>query len=101
MVKEIISENVLEQLKKAFKEFPHDTIDEDEDYKEWEKQGKPYWWGLAETEGKYSVYMDYGYGNLAVFSDGELIGYGLRKIITKEVVVLHRDYYETSKYIWT
>ena len=45
------------------------------------------------------AWFDRGYGLLAV-TDGKTVETGYHSIVTPSIVVLDKDYYGTTKYIW-
>lgn len=71
-----------------------------QDLNRWIAVGKPHTWTIREVEGDYSLALDTGYGELALFEKDKLLGRGRRELIFPGVVVIDRDYYGTHKYIW-
>jgi hypothetical protein len=60
-------------------------------------------WVAVESDGEYIVWLDQGYGLLALTKGEELCGQVGKYFIQDnkgKVTVLDRDYYGVSKYIW-
>ena len=91
----------VEQLNQYFRsDLSHRIVAERMGVEEWQTNGKPFTWQLVETQGPHAVYLDSGYGWLALFDNGKLVGCGKETINTADCVVLCKDYYGTPKYIW-
>ena len=97
----------LDYLKSEFTSHPHEAIAstgrEDEDLiTNWTDRGSPHSWVEVEKSGRYTVFADVGYGWLVIFKDDSYLGRGMREItgIDAEIVVLDKEYYRVSKYIW-
>ena len=73
-----------------------------ENAEHWEEAGRPYLWLKVEEAvcGIFTVYIDLAYGYLLLFKSNEILGKGIDSVITDEVIVLDKDYYGCSKYIW-
>ena len=67
---------------------------------EWEELGRPYHWEIVEEKYDYKVALDSAYGHIALFKNDSLLDVTSRTIILEDIVVLDKDYYSTSKYIW-
>jgi hypothetical protein len=97
--------SIIEQLEKRFdymSDLPHRLVTEPcEDLALWNKNGKPFEWQLVESDGDHHVYVDTGYGWMALFNGETLVDITLSHVMTSnDVVVLHRGYYGVTKYIW-
>jgi len=79
--------------------FPH-IEDRPMSQEEWEDEGCPHTWKLLEVNGEYSVVVDTSYWMMFLFKNDEIISYGEHIIITENVVVMDKNHYEISKYIW-
>ena len=99
---------MLQQLKEALPDHPHvykeslgwkETIN-----KNWVERGSPYSWMLYEAVAKEQilVYVDYGYGFMAVFQNRTLKAFGPSIVIQTfdDYVVLDRDYYGTQHSVY-
>lgn len=73
-----------------------------ENVEHWNSSGRPYLWLKVEDAvcGIFTVYKDLTCGYLLLFKNNEIIGKGTDSVITDEVIVLDKDYYSCSKYIW-
>lgn len=94
-----LSKKMIEELNERFQDdsninwFEHSV-------EEWLELGKPRMWKFCEKDGDLSVFVDMAFGRLALFSEEKLIGDGKFEVTSKVAVVLDKDYYGTSKYIW-
>lgn len=78
----------------------HTMPDSRSNIDEWLEKGRPHEWLLVETNNDWSVYVDVGYGYLALFCKNRLVGTGKQHIITDEnIVVLDTEYYGLKHYI--
>ena len=72
--------------------------------KEWENKSKPYLWHEVERDDirNIVVFADDGHGALLVIKNGEELYIDLsgKQIILEDMVILDRDYWGTSSYIW-
>lgn len=66
----------------------------------WVSKGRPCQWVLVETDDVYSVYEDVAYGRMALFINDSLVSHGMHMCSTQDIVVLHKEYFGVSKYIW-
>lgn len=60
---------------------------------DWVTQGSPFVWIAATVHKDYTLYHDVGYGNMALFKDGEFVGAGKHEVYTDKVVALDGSYY--------
>lgn len=68
---------------------------------EWEAQGKPKMWETVESKGEYEVQIDSGYGYMRLMKFGLEVEEAYNGIIVHDnVVVLDKDLYGVTKYIW-
>lgn len=98
------NEEKLKQLMACARSVPHvrglHVYGKIEDLEEWYKAGRPSTWEEVEKSDNYTVWVDFGYGALALFDGDNFLEAGKHEIIRGDVVVLDRDYYATKKYIW-
>lgn len=67
----------------------------------WQAEDKPANWIAVETNRQYTVYVDHSYGWLALFDNNTLLCSGKETMYDcGGVVVLDKEYYSASKYIW-
>lgn len=57
-------------------------------------------WVVAEVSDEFVVWLDNGYGIIALTKGDKLVDYGNYICRCDDVVVLDRDCYGVSKYIW-
>jgi hypothetical protein len=57
-------------------------------------------WIIVESDGDFTVWMDNGYGLLALTRGEELCDVGKYIARSENVVALDKDYYGVAKYIW-
>lgn len=69
---------------------------------QWKSSGEPYCWHEMESAKGLVVLADSSYGQLALIDDknGKVLSIGHYTIVTKECVVLDKDYYGTEHYMW-
>jgi hypothetical protein len=79
----------------------HIISDSQQNISAWVADGKPANWIEVETNGNYTVYVDHSYGWLALFDNNTLLCWGKETMYDcGGVVVLDKEYYSASKYIW-
>lgn len=72
----------------------------------WVALGNPRVWRPVEYDSGLYVYLDRGYGIIAVIHDDEsastptFLGAGKDTIVGKDFIVVDRDYHGTMKYVW-
>lgn len=74
----------------------------------WENEGRPHIWITAETQDGYEVQVDKAYGGVRLLIGNEIVAVGNTMLTyshtdatTKvEIVVLDKEYYCVSKYLW-
>ncbi len=73
---------------------------EDIDNDQWKKDGCPCLWRRVEESGEFVVFLDDGYGQLALFENGVLLEVGRKTIVTDNCVVMAPGSTGTKKFIW-
>jgi len=101
----LTNDSAIEQLKQYFAGRDSDLhiiIDsrDSQTSEQWTDAGGPHTWVLVETDNEHSVYIDVGYGYIALFENGVLAGCSDTYVNTATAVAMDRDYYGTTKYIW-
>ena len=95
---------LLKVLQDAYEIHPHIMLSpegEDITTTEWENSGRPCMWVIAEEKDNYKLLDDLGYGNMALFKDGELISITANNVIvTDGVVAVDNQYYGTTNRIF-
>ncbi len=102
-----MSNTPLDQFTVAMPHHTHILSSDASPELDWAAAGHPHIWTRAEISvhaGKATeVWIDSGWGILAVVIDGKLVRHApgsAHEIILPDVVVLDKDYYNTTKYIW-
>jgi len=95
------------EMKREIGVFVYDSVEEGKKawpQERWENEGMPHVFCKVESsEDGYEVQLDGAYGSLRLLYKGEAIAVGrnmISGIIGHEIVVLDREYYGVSKYIW-
>ncbi len=83
-----------EALLKA--KFPNSRFYVTDDDKTWKDTHD---WVIVERDMNLIVWFDRGYGLIAL-TDGKTVETGCYSIVTPNIVVLDKDYYGATKYIW-
>lgn len=81
----------------------YDNFDNRLKLDEWKLNDYPRPWVKVEEDEHIIVYVDCGYGSLGLAKKNnpkEIILEGKYSIIMDNIVILDKDYYGTSKYIW-
>lgn len=66
----------------------------------WLAAGRPHTWILVESQSIYEVYVDVGFGSIALFVGDVCAGVGKDCVVTDKAVALDRDCYGAAKYLW-
>lgn len=91
------------------KEYNFDSFEkgrEEWPQERWESEGKPHIWITAETQGGYEVQVNTAYGGIRLLLNDEIVAVGdtmatyINSDNSIEVVVLDKEYYGVSKYLW-
>lgn len=95
-----VTKRMLDALKVEFNDHPNITeinIPQDE----WEVD-HPYVWYIAEEKHGFTLCLDTGYGQMALFEEGKkgVVGKGHYLIVHDDVVALDKDSYGTKQYLW-
>lgn len=102
MEREILRFASQEELEKS---FPSDNPN---DYMLWEEAGRPYLLVPVETYKNFTVYLDRAFGNLFLYEGDKPIAKGRYEITEHDyfeknhpdIVVLDKENFGVSKYIW-
>jgi len=70
------------------------------DLENWNKLRQPYLWEIVEEKDDCKVVLDTAYGHIALFKNDILLDISSRSIVLEDVVVLDKEAYSSSKYIW-
>jgi len=97
---EMISKLWRSRIDSRFLDRYHHLPDLNYSQEEWEDAGEPHTWKIAEIEGEYTVIIDTSYWYMILFKNDEIIGSGEHEIISDNIVVLDKSYWEVFKYIW-
>lgn len=89
----------LQQLKDLYYDTEH-IFEKQLTEEEWVNQNKPHIWWRVEVNENLMVLTDCGYGRIALFDGDKLIESSKASIITDTVVVMDKNYYPVTKYIW-
>lgn len=92
-----ITDKMLEQLKTQFYVHPHQIgayTGAPADY-----DGR-HCWNVVEEKNDYTALVDSGHGHVALFKQEELLGVGRFNVEAEFCVLLDKDYYGITKYLW-
>ena len=69
--------------------------------RDWEKADKPRMWLSVEKLDDYEVQIDVGYGGVRLLKNNlEIARTNQTEIIQDDIIVIDKEYYSATKYIW-
>lgn len=89
----------LQQLKNIYQDTDH-IFEKQLTNEEWLLQNKPHIWWCVEVSENLMVLTDCAYGRIALFDGDKLIESSKASIVTDTAVVMDKNYYPVTKYIW-
>lgn len=97
----MITDKMIESVKEVFKDsLEVDVIKSSNTPYDWVALGMPIVLEEVETANGYSAVFDQAYGLLYLFKGDECIARGKRELATEHCVMLDKEYYSSSKYLW-
>lgn len=66
----------------------------------WKLDGEPHVWMLEENNFVYEVWKDVAYNQIILLKNGNAVNHGVNIITFGNVIVVDKNYFDVSKYLW-